>query len=195
MITWPVEYMAQILNWHYFHSLFSDIFHSVVLYKCCLTGYVKAMLSKSIFHLKGNPWDMSFESLSNPLANFRPVGSFARFAIFAIIDPLLRTSLATLLKIFAKPLANCLPDFSLIKGPLLTTYYINNLLHLGRIIAKFVIFSLFAIFVKFATFQGATLGIPTWIFVKPMIDFFARLTIFVRLTIPSIFRLCKEHPF
>lgn len=158
MITWPVEYMAQIHKWHYFHSLFSEIFHSVVLYKCFLTGYVKAMLSKSIFHLKGNPWDMSFESFSNARANFRPVGSFARFAIFVIIDPLLRTSLA-------------LPDFSLIKGPLLTTYYINNLLHLGRIIAKFVIFSLFAIFVKFATFQGATLGIPTWIFVKPMIDF------------------------
>ena len=87
--------MAQIHNWHYFHSLFSDIFDSVVLDKCYLTGYVKAMLSKSIFHFRGTPLDMSFESFSNLLANFRPVGSFARFAIFVIIDPLLRTSSAT----------------------------------------------------------------------------------------------------
>ena len=85
--------MAQIQNWHYFYSLFSDIFDSVVLDKCCLTGYV--MLSKSLFHFKESHLDMSFESFSNPLAKFRPVGSFARFAIFVIIDPFLRTSSAT----------------------------------------------------------------------------------------------------
>ena len=43
-------------------------------------------------------------------------------------------------------MTNCLPDLLLMKGPVLTTYYIK-LLQLGRIIAKFV------------TFQGATVGI------------------------------------
>ena len=95
MLNYPVEYMAQIHNWHYFYSLFSDIFDSVVLDKCCRTGYVKAMLSKSVLHFKGTPLDKSFESFSNPLAKFRSFGSFARFAIFVIIDPLLRTSSAT----------------------------------------------------------------------------------------------------
>ena len=71
------------------------MFDSVVLDKCCLTGYVKAMLSKGIFYFKGTLLYMSFESFTNPLANFQRVGSFARFAFLVIIDPLLRTCLAT----------------------------------------------------------------------------------------------------
>ena len=69
--------------------------------KCCHTGYVKAMLSKNIFISQG-PFCTSHLKFCTPLANFRPVGSFARFAIFVIIDPLFRTSLATSSRKFAK---------------------------------------------------------------------------------------------
>ena len=106
-------------NWHYLHSLFSDIFDSVVLDKCCLTGYIKAMLSKSIFHFNGTSLNMSFESFSNPLANFPPVGSFARLAIFVI--PNLKNS-QNLWQIV------CQICRALMRGPLY-----NNLLHQQRI--------------------------------------------------------------
>lgn len=71
-------------------------------------------------------------------------------------------------------MANCLPDLSLMKGPLSTTYYINNLLHLGRIIAKFVIFALASPcspFHQIRHFPRGHLWHPTWIFVKPMVNF------------------------
>ena len=59
-------------------------------------------------------------------------------------------------------MANCLPDLLLTdEGASFNNYYINNLLHLGRIIA------IFAIFVKFATFQGATFGIQLEYLLNP----------------------------
>lgn len=64
-------------------------------------------------------------------------------------------------------MANCLPDLSLTDEGA----SFNNLLHLGRIIAKFVIFAWFAIFVKFATFQGATFGIQLEYLLNPWLYF------------------------
>ena len=140
--------------------------------KCCHTGYVKAMLSKNIFISQG-PFCTSHLKFCTPLANFRPVGSFARFAIFVIIDPLFRTSLATSSRKFAKHMAHCLPDWLLRKGQLIASW--ANYPQIRH-------FCLVRHFVKFPTFQGASFGIQLEYFLKPMVDF-SRFTVFVKFAI------------
>lgn len=74
-ITWH-KYIIGTTSIHLYIYIY--IFDSVVKVK-----------SKSIFHFKRTQKNTPFESFANPLASFRPVGIFARFTIFTIIDTLL----------------------------------------------------------------------------------------------------------